>query len=59
MNTKNPTANNGQYPERDKVEDIDQERPKNGRAVPNKTERKREERGNRGPDEQPGYGQGA
>lgn len=56
--TPNPPAG---YPERDRVDDLDPASGKGSRKPDEveSQERRREERGNRGPDEQPGFGQGA
>lgn len=65
MNKQTPSTNGpGQYPKRDSVEDLDPSatnEPPAGRPdeVRGQGERQKQERGNRGPDEQPGFGQGA
>lgn len=57
MDKKHPAAKApDQYPERDKVDDLDH----SGEArEPRSTPRDRQEQGNAGPGEQPGFGQGA
>jgi hypothetical protein len=65
MNTPNQTkTGTAQYPERDRVSDEDgsstDETAPGKPAVPVAAEeRQNEERGNRGPERQPGFGQGA
>ena len=64
MNTRNQTKNGtDQYPERDKVTDEDRsstDETAGKPAVPvTADERQKEERGNLGPERQPGFGQGA
>lgn len=52
-----PPAPRERYPERDKVDDLD--RPAVNDDARQQEPRRNEERGNRGPDEQPSFGQGA
>ena len=65
MNTRSQTKDGtDQYPERDKVSDEDEssreENVPGKPAGPGPTnERQKEERRNRGPERQPGFGQGA
>lgn len=58
MDPKQPTARKPeQYPERDKVDDLD--RGGTDEQPPQASPRDRQERGNAGPDTQPAFGQGA
>jgi hypothetical protein len=58
MDQKQPnTGNPDQYPARDTVEDLDRGTTDDRR--PAATPRDRQERGNAGPKDQPGFGQGA
>ena len=59
MSKQEPTPGPNGYPERDGIEDVDEGSQDADEPDSSKSERRRQERGNRGPDEEPGYGQGA